>query len=99
MHSVAPSDSLFFIFDVHYNGSFNFCPLRYENGLVYQWSVRKDNPLDLASVRAFLTEKTQSVILYEPLDLASVRAFLDVGLKIIENERDLEAMYDYALEF
>ncbi|GJR58359.1 hypothetical protein Tco_1500521 [Tanacetum coccineum] len=72
---MAPSDSLFLIFDVHYDGSFNFCPLRYENGLVYQWSVRKDNPLDLASCD------------------------LDVGLKIIENERDLEAMYDYALEF
>ncbi|GKC07599.1 hypothetical protein Tco_0999209, partial [Tanacetum coccineum] len=46
---MAPSDSLFLIFDVHYDGSFNFCPLRYENGLVYQWSIRKDNPLDLAS--------------------------------------------------
>ncbi|GKE22971.1 hypothetical protein Tco_1434483, partial [Tanacetum coccineum] len=71
---MAPSGSLFLIFDMHYDGTFNFMPLRYENGLVYQWSVRKDNHLDLATCE------------------------LDVGLKIIDNERDL-AMYDYAHEY
>ncbi|GJQ88949.1 hypothetical protein Tco_0000088 [Tanacetum coccineum] len=50
---MAPSDSLFLILDVHYDGSFPELP----------------------------------------------QCDLDVGLKIIENERDLEAMYDYALEF
>nr|GEX09372.1 pentatricopeptide repeat-containing protein [Tanacetum cinerariifolium] len=35
------------IHNVHYDGTFNFTPLRYENDLVYQWSVRKDNELDL----------------------------------------------------
>ncbi|GJV64341.1 hypothetical protein Tco_1475169 [Tanacetum coccineum] len=95
---MAPSDSLFLIFDVHYDGTFNFSPLRYENGLVYQWSVRKDNHLDLASVRDFLREKTQSIIMYE-LFFKLPQCELDVGLKIIENERDLEAMYDYAHEY
>ncbi|GJX71772.1 pentatricopeptide repeat-containing protein [Tanacetum coccineum] len=95
---MAPSDSLFLIFDVHYDGTFNFCPLTFDNGLVYQWFVRKDNPLDIASVREFLREKTQSVIVYE-LFFKLPQCDLDVGLKIIKNERDLEAMYDYALEF
>ncbi|GJV70511.1 hypothetical protein Tco_1490506 [Tanacetum coccineum] len=95
---MAPSDSLFLIFDVHYDGTFNFCPLTFDNGLVYQWSVRKDNPLDIASVREFLREKTQSVIVYE-LFFKLPQCDLDVGLKIIKNERDLEAMYDYAHEY
>ncbi|GKE53508.1 hypothetical protein Tco_1488664, partial [Tanacetum coccineum] len=68
---LAPSGSLFLIYDVHYDDTFNFMPLRYENNLFYQWSVRKDNHLDLATVR----------------------------LKIIKNERDLKAMYDYAHEY
>ncbi|GKE03374.1 hypothetical protein Tco_1395392 [Tanacetum coccineum] len=46
---MAPSGSLFLIFDVHYDGTFNFFPLTYDNGLVYQWVVRKDNRLDLAT--------------------------------------------------
>ncbi|GKA77270.1 hypothetical protein Tco_0783731 [Tanacetum coccineum] len=33
---------------------------RYENGIVYEWAVRKDNPLDLANVRATLREKTHT---------------------------------------
>ncbi|GJU25678.1 hypothetical protein Tco_1164299 [Tanacetum coccineum] len=46
--------------------------VRYENGIVYEWAVRKDNPLDLPTCE------------------------LAVGLKIIENDRDLETMYEYA---
>ncbi|GKD24287.1 hypothetical protein Tco_1230501, partial [Tanacetum coccineum] len=59
------SGSPFLIFDVHYDGAFNFMTLRYENGLVYHWCVDKDNELDLASARDFLREETQSIILYE----------------------------------
>nr|GEV34689.1 pentatricopeptide repeat-containing protein [Tanacetum cinerariifolium] len=70
----------------------------YEHGLVYQWSVRKDNHLDLANVSDFLKEKTESIILYE-LFFRLPPCELDVGLKIIENERDLEALYDYAHEY
>ncbi|GJT03260.1 hypothetical protein Tco_0824429 [Tanacetum coccineum] len=95
---MAYSDSLFLIFDVHYDGAFNFMPLRYENGLVYQWSVRKDTELDLATVHDFLREKTQSIILYE-LFFKLPQCELDVGLKIIKNEKDLEAMHDYAHEY
>ncbi|GJR58778.1 hypothetical protein Tco_1500940 [Tanacetum coccineum] len=98
MEYIAPSDLLFLIFDVHYDGTFNFMPLRYENGLVCQWSLRKDNELDLATVHDFLREKTQSIILYE-LFFKLPECELDVGLKIIENERDLEAMYDYAHKY
>ncbi|GKB38138.1 pentatricopeptide repeat-containing protein, partial [Tanacetum coccineum] len=72
---MAPSGSPFLIFDVHYDDTFNFMPLRYENGLVYNWSVCKDNLLDLATCE------------------------VDVGLRIIENEIDLEAMYDYAQQY
>ncbi|GJU53462.1 hypothetical protein Tco_1227176 [Tanacetum coccineum] len=94
---MAPSGLLFLIFDVHYDGTFNFMPLRYEHGLVYQWSVRKDNHLDLATVWDFLREKKESIILYE-LFFKLPQCELDVGLKIIDNERDL-AMYDYAHEY
>ncbi|GJX26061.1 hypothetical protein Tco_0232357 [Tanacetum coccineum] len=39
---------------------------KYENGIVYEWAVRKDNLLDLATVRATLREKTQDLdVLYE----------------------------------
>ncbi|GKA53016.1 hypothetical protein Tco_0746331, partial [Tanacetum coccineum] len=47
---MVPSCSPFFIFDVHYDGTFNFMPLRYENGIVYHLCVDKDNELDLATV-------------------------------------------------
>ncbi|GJR45922.1 hypothetical protein Tco_1314025 [Tanacetum coccineum] len=92
---MAPDDSLFLLFDVHFDGTFLFSPLRYENGIVYEWAVRKDNPLDLATVRAILREKTQSIVLYE-LFFKLPQCELDVGLKIIENDRDLETMYEYA---
>ncbi|GKA57215.1 hypothetical protein Tco_0756403, partial [Tanacetum coccineum] len=69
---MAPDDSLFLLFDVHFDGTFLFSPLRYENGIVYEWAVRKNNPLDLATCE------------------------LDVGLKIIENDRDLDVLYEYA---
>ncbi|GJZ70380.1 hypothetical protein Tco_0633930 [Tanacetum coccineum] len=45
--SIAPSGSPFLIFDVHYDATFNYMPLRYKNGLVYHRSVHKDNELDL----------------------------------------------------
>ncbi|GJR68566.1 hypothetical protein Tco_0014631 [Tanacetum coccineum] len=60
---MAPSGSRFLLFDVHYNGIFNFKPLRYENGLVYTWSVPKDRELDLTSAHEFLREETPSIIL------------------------------------
>nr|GEY18326.1 hypothetical protein [Tanacetum cinerariifolium] len=56
---MAPSGSSFLIFNVHYDATFNYMPLRYENGLVYHWSVHKDNELDLATARDFLREKTK----------------------------------------
>ncbi|GJV90054.1 hypothetical protein Tco_1533992 [Tanacetum coccineum] len=79
----------------HLGSLSNFPTLRYENGIVYEWAVRKDNPLDLATVRATLREKTQSVILYE-LFFKLPQCELDVGLKIIENDRDLDVLYEYA---
>ncbi|GJZ02083.1 hypothetical protein Tco_0520044 [Tanacetum coccineum] len=94
-HCMAPDDSLFLLFDVHFDGTFLFSPLRYENGIVYEWAVRKDNPLDLATVHATLREKTQSVVLYE-LFFKLPQCELDVGLKIIENDRDLDVLYEYA---
>nr|GEY70534.1 hypothetical protein [Tanacetum cinerariifolium] len=51
---MAPSGSPFLIFDVHYDGTFNFMPLRFDDGLVYNWSVPKDSELDLAIAREFL---------------------------------------------
>ncbi|GJX64329.1 hypothetical protein Tco_0298672 [Tanacetum coccineum] len=92
--SMAPDGSLFLLFDVHFDGTF-LSPLRYENGIVYEWAVRKDNPLDLANVRATLREKTQSVVVYE-LFFKLPQCELDVGLKIIENDRDLDVLYEYA---
>ncbi|GKE28279.1 hypothetical protein Tco_1443663, partial [Tanacetum coccineum] len=68
---MTPSGLLFLIFDVHYDVTFNFMPLRQE---------------------------TQSIILYE-LFFKLPQCELDVGLKMIENEMDLEAMYDYAHEY
>ncbi|GJW51556.1 hypothetical protein Tco_0092907 [Tanacetum coccineum] len=96
--SMALSGSPFLLFDVHYGGRFNFMPLRYENGLVYQWCVRKDNELNLATVRDFLRQETKSIIMYE-LFFKLPQCELNVGLEIIENERDLEAMYDYAHKY
>ncbi|GJV09958.1 hypothetical protein Tco_1351499 [Tanacetum coccineum] len=92
---MAPSGSPFFIFDVHYDGTFNFMPLRFEKGLVYNWSVHKDSELDLATASEFLREETKSIILYE-LFFKLPQCQLDKGLKIIENDMDLLAMYDYA---
>ncbi|GKE54977.1 hypothetical protein Tco_1490133, partial [Tanacetum coccineum] len=92
---MAPSGSRFLLFDVHHDGNFNFMPLRYENGLVYSWSVPKDRELDIASACQFLREETQSIIIYE-LFFKLPQCELEKGLKIIENDMDLLAMYDYA---
>nr|GEU52332.1 pentatricopeptide repeat-containing protein [Tanacetum cinerariifolium] len=73
---MAPSGSPFLIFDVHYDGTFNFMPLRYDNGLVYQWCVRKDNELDIAIVCDFLRQETEFIIL-----------LVDKGKGIMVNER------------
>ncbi|GJS94050.1 hypothetical protein Tco_0801018, partial [Tanacetum coccineum] len=62
---MAPFGSPFMKFDVHYNGTFKFMPLSYENDLVCHWCVDKDNELDLATAREFLREETHSIILYE----------------------------------
>ncbi|GJT74424.1 SNF1-related protein kinase regulatory subunit gamma-1-like protein [Tanacetum coccineum] len=66
MYGTSLGSHYFLCVDVSFaDGTFNFMSLRYEHGLVYQWSVRKDNHLDLANVRDFLREKTKSIILYE----------------------------------
>nr|GEW29669.1 hypothetical protein [Tanacetum cinerariifolium] len=95
---MALSGSLFLIFDVHYDGTFKFMPLRYENCLVYHWSVRKDNDLDLATARDFLREETKFIILYE-LFFKLPQCELDVDLKITKNEMDSVAMYDYGMKW
>nr|GEU44807.1 reverse transcriptase domain-containing protein [Tanacetum cinerariifolium] len=82
--SMAPSSSLFFIFDVHYDGTFNFMPLRFKHGLVYQWSVRKDNHLDLAAVEeeAAMASKASD-------DDICVTSVLDKGKGLADNGKGL----------
>nr|GEU65466.1 hypothetical protein [Tanacetum cinerariifolium] len=93
---MALSGSLFLIFDVHYDSTFKFMPLSYENCLVYHWSVRKDNDLDLATARDFLREETKFIILYELFFKLPQCELDDVDLKITKNEMDSVAMYDHA---
>nr|GEV45384.1 putative ribonuclease H-like domain-containing protein [Tanacetum cinerariifolium] len=91
---MAPSGSSFLIFNVHYDGRFNFMPLRYENGLIYHWSVHKDNGLDLATARDFLREETKSIILYElakeEADMASKASDDDISVtSVVEKDKRL----------
>ncbi|GKC01667.1 hypothetical protein Tco_0987803, partial [Tanacetum coccineum] len=91
---MAPSGSNALLFDVHYDGFFMFAPLRYENGVVYELRVTKDKKYDYDSLCEFLKEKLEQRFYAMFLKLPECE--LDVGLKIVEYDSDLEAMYEFA---
>ncbi|GJU04527.1 hypothetical protein Tco_1120957 [Tanacetum coccineum] len=91
---MAPSGSNAILFDVHYDGIFMFAPLRYENGVVYELRVTKDKKYDYEGLCQFLKEKLEQRFYAMFFKLHECE--LDVGLKIVECDSDLEAMYEFA---
>ncbi|GJW59594.1 hypothetical protein Tco_0108929 [Tanacetum coccineum] len=91
---MAPSGSNALLFDVHYDGIFMFAPLRYENGVVYELRVTKDKKYDYEGLCQFLKEKLEQRFYAMFFKLPECE--LDVGLKIVECDSDLEAMYEFA---
>ncbi|GJV98453.1 hypothetical protein Tco_1553705 [Tanacetum coccineum] len=91
---MAPSGSNALLFDVHYDGIFMFAPLRYENGVVYELRVTKDKKYDYDGLCEFLKEKLEQRFYAMFFKLPECQ--LDVGLKIVECDSDLEAMYEFA---
>ncbi|GJZ80384.1 hypothetical protein Tco_0645378, partial [Tanacetum coccineum] len=87
---MAPSGSNALLFDVHYDGIFMFAPLRYENGVVYELRVTKDKKYDYDGLCEFLKEKLEQRFYAMFFKLPECE--LDVGLKIVECDSDLEAM-------
>ena len=82
-----------FLFDVHWDGVFYFDPLRYENGIVYHLRVPKDKKFDYATLYEHLKEHLQTTFYALFFKLPGCQ--LDVGLKIVEGNTDLEAMYGF----
>nr|GEV22593.1 putative ribonuclease H-like domain-containing protein [Tanacetum cinerariifolium] len=70
---MAPTGSLFMVFDVHYDGTFNFMPLRYENGLVITGLEIIENEMDLVAMYDYAHSygKIDVYITHGPQDLAS----------------------------
>ncbi|GJV91429.1 pentatricopeptide repeat-containing protein [Tanacetum coccineum] len=92
---MAPSvlDALYF--DVHHDGVFVLNPLRYEHGLVYDWKLYKNRKMDYKTMCEFLKEKTDHAG-FTALYFCLPECDLEVGLKIIERDSDVAAMYDFA---
>nr|GEX97726.1 hypothetical protein [Tanacetum cinerariifolium] len=80
---MAPSGSPFLIFDVHYDGTFNFMPPRYENGLVYNWSVCKDSKVDLdnAEEEETMTGEAKEKVFDDDITVTSV---VDKGKGLVD---------------
>ncbi|GJX59209.1 hypothetical protein Tco_0290599 [Tanacetum coccineum] len=91
---MAPSCSNALLFDVHYDGIFMFAPLRYENGVVYELRVTKDKKYDYEGLCQFLKEKLEQR--FYAMFFKLPKCELDVRLKIVECDSDLEAMYEFA---
>ncbi|GKB93058.1 hypothetical protein Tco_0979195 [Tanacetum coccineum] len=91
---MAPSCSDALLFNVHNDGVFFFIPLRYENGVVYQLRVTKDKKYNYEGLREFLKEilKRRFYAMFFKLPECE----LDVGLKIVQYDSDLEAMCEFA---
>ena len=91
---MSSSLSSYLVFEVHFGGTFEFSPLRYVNGVVGGLTVKKDNKLDFKGVCNHLTKRTDDP-LYQ-LFFRLPQCELDKGLKIIENDKDLDSMYAFA---
>ncbi|GJX99954.1 hypothetical protein Tco_0356973 [Tanacetum coccineum] len=91
---MAPSGLDALLFDVQNDGVFFFVPLRYEIGVVYQLRVTKDKKYDFEGLCEFLKEKLQQK--FYAMFFKLLECELDVGLKIVECDSDLEAMYEFA---
>ncbi|GJX68161.1 hypothetical protein Tco_0303888 [Tanacetum coccineum] len=92
---MAPSGSDALYFDVHHNGVFVLNPLRYEHGLVYDWKLYKNRKTDYKAMCEFLKEKIDHAR-FTALYFCLPKYDLEVGLKIIERDSDVAAMYDFA---
>nr|GEY05143.1 pentatricopeptide repeat-containing protein [Tanacetum cinerariifolium] len=90
-----PSSSNTLFLDVHYDGVFLLNPLRYEHGLVYDWKLYKNKKIDYKSMCEILKEKTYHVG-FTALYFCLPKCNLEVGLKIIERDYDVVAMYEFA---
>nr|GEW32234.1 pentatricopeptide repeat-containing protein [Tanacetum cinerariifolium] len=87
------SDALYF--DVHHDGVFVLNPLRYEHGLIYDWKMYKDNKIYYKTLCEFLKEKIDHAG-FTALYFCLPECNLEVGLKIIERDSNVVAMYDFA---
>lgn len=92
---MAPSGSDALWFDLHHDGVFYFLPLRYENGLVYQWKLYKDRKLDYKSMCEHLMDMTGHPG-FAGLYFCLPECELEIGLKIIETDVDVASMYAFA---
>ncbi|GKC08283.1 hypothetical protein Tco_0999893, partial [Tanacetum coccineum] len=92
---MAPSGSDALYFDVHHDGVFILNPLRYEYGLVYDWKLYKNTKMDYKTMCEFLKEKTDHAG-FTALYFCLPKCNLEVGMKIIERDSDVAAMYDFA---
>ena len=83
-----------YLVDVHFDGVFYFEPLRYENGIVYHLRVGKDKMFDYYSLRKYLEEQLETTFYAMFFKLPDCE--LQVGLKIIGGDVELESMYGFA---
>ena len=81
------------LFDVHFDGVFYFKPLRYDNGVVYHLRVSKDKKFDHEGLIEYLKEQLQTSFYAMFFKLPGCE--LEVGLKIVESNAELDAMYSF----
>ena len=93
LNRMAPFGSDALWFDVHHDGFFEGNPLRYEDGLVYEWKLYKSKKMD-KRMCDFLNDKTNHVSKHG-LYFCLPGCDLEVGLKIIESDIDVASMYTF----
>lgn len=92
---MAPPGSDTLWFDVHHDGYFEGNPLRYEDGLVYEWKLYKSKKMGYKSMWKFLNDKTNH--LGKPgLYFCLPGCQLELGLEILESDSDVDSMYTFA---
>ncbi|GJU45628.1 pentatricopeptide repeat-containing protein [Tanacetum coccineum] len=84
-----------YLFDVYYDGIFYFNPLRYENGCVFGWRLLKEKKMDYASMIKYLKKETDQLN-FHSLFFCLPECELEVGLKLIEGDRDVASLYEFA---
>ncbi|GJT37207.1 hypothetical protein Tco_0937072 [Tanacetum coccineum] len=81
-------------YDVYFGGCFFMCPLDYQNGQILDLRLPRLKRLSYKEMNDLLLDKTKEEIW--KLFYCKPKCTLEKGLTIVENDRDIEKMFELA---